>query len=72
VQVDLSRRERGQAPGALGRAVVEKVSVVEVQLEQDLGIVVAGPQSLEIPLDLDQGRGQRMCGRCVGEMLGQL
>jgi hypothetical protein len=46
--------------------VVEHVLVVEVQLEQYLEIV-AGAQPLEIPLDLDEGRGQRVGRARVGE-----
>jgi hypothetical protein len=33
VQLHLSRRERSQAPGSLGRPVVEHVLVVEVQFK---------------------------------------
>jgi hypothetical protein len=59
VQVDLAGGEVLQALGPLGRPAVEPIVVVEVQFEQDLEIV-AGPQSLEIPLDLDEDRGQGM------------
>lgn len=71
VQVHLPRRERGQPPGSFRWPVIEAVRVVEVQFEQDLDIVVAGPQSLQVPLDLDERRGQGVGRRCVGEMRGQ-